>query len=164
MRKLLFVLIAAFTLVSVNNAQKAANEDLNTQLGVQIRLRAIVGDVPSVLDKSYANGWVVFQCYYSGARGYEEIRVPYTGANKTYYASFTASSVPQTISHRVKLEVTTKYNDGMVHQLYWWNGEAMAESVYHGYQSYYNCNIDESDFYNLEQGGMIHHHVGDITK
>jgi hypothetical protein len=43
----------------------------------------------------------------------------------------------------------------VVHILsFWWIGSAMAEEVFETYQTTFNCNIYETDFYHLEQKGI----------
>ncbi len=79
-----------------------------------------------------------------------------------YYVYFSVSWVPETVYHRVKLDITTKPTSGFL-PISWWTGKAIAEEVFENYATIFNCNIYEANFYDLvQQGIQIDHHELDF--
>jgi hypothetical protein len=111
MKKLLLIACVLTSGIFASYAQKNEAISNDIQRSVPIRLKATVVSVPAPLNTSRASGDVIFQYFDTYAKGYKTHTVDYIGV-RPYYYNFSVNWVPETVYHRVKLELTTKPTSG----------------------------------------------------
>ncbi len=156
MKKL--VLLTAVVLTTISFTFSQTKKEIEPPTHVHVNLNASVVSVPSPLNSTYANGDVIFEYLDTYSKTYKVFTVPYTGLGN-YQAYLCINYWPGTVYHRVKLDITTKPISGF-EPITWWTGKAIAEKVYTSYFStsngnvYFNCDLYETNFYELIQHGI----------
>ncbi len=149
MKKLVLLTAVVLATISLTFAQ---TEKIDVTQAIPIHLRASVQSIPSCLNKYYTNGDVIFEYFDSYSKGYKEFTKPYTGLGN-YDVYFGVSWVPETVYLTVKLDINTRYYSRGPWQTYVYTGKAAAMKVFENYMSVFNCDINETDFYEIVEYG-----------
>ncbi len=147
MKRLTSILIAAFAIISISNAQltKAKIDDEQLRIPpptLQIRINSI----PAPLNTTNTSGTIEVSSNLPSSN----ITLPYFGIG-THSILWTNFINPLYI--KVSIDLTTKHCDGGCSGT-WWTGKGVTKEMFTSFQSLYYMEINETDFYDLVKHGI----------